>query len=355
MPRASDFQSHLALMKLLILANERVGKSEFALKAAEAGFNVLYIDGDGAARTLNAINAFGKDRIFYFSVMDRIEDGQYEHRMIDFVADFLGSTKLIWNDTTQAPFSRTKDNVEESAIWEIFPSKLDHTWVVVMDSWTALSMSALAAKAADLSEDLSDVEKIDRKIYSGVGNRLTQIATVLKGSKCHVIVCGHPAEYQKKRTPDGKTGRIKEEDMITEWTRMIPKSSSNPNGLTLGKYFTDIGWIDVNLAGKRTLDFDISTSRTSGGTITGKGDPREEFKFANLVAKGGGIVPGPAGAPIEPAIVIHEKGAWQPAAIAQPKALVLGAKPAAAAQIQMPALNRGLAGLVNRGGNTTTT
>lgn len=349
MPLGNNLPASMKLMKLLLLANERVGKSDYALRAAESGFNVLYVDGDGAQRTLEQINDFGKARIAYFNVMDRIVDGHYEHRMIDFAADLFGSTKVIWNDTLQEPWNRATQKAEESEIWEIYPSKLDHTWVCVMDSWTALSMSALAHKAEDLSIDLADVEKVDRKIYSGVGNRLTQLALIMKGAPCHIIVCGHPAEYAKKRAPEGKVVRnIKEEDMITEWTRMIPKSSSNPHGLTVGKNFTDIAWIDIDLAGRRKIDFDISQSRTSGGSITGKGDPRGDYSFANLIRQSGGFVPGDAGAPMTPALVMYKKGEWQPAAIAQPKPLVLGAKPAASPTIQIPAPNKGLAGLLNK-------
>jgi hypothetical protein len=348
MPRGDQLPPSMATAKMLILANERTGKSEWAMRAAKAGFNVLFIDGDGAQRTLSEQDADTKHRIFYFSVMDRMEEGVYAPRMIEFVAAFFSEGKILWNDTRQEVYNRAKDDLAESAIWEIYPSRFDHTWVVVIDSWTALAMSALAAKANDLNVQLADIEKVDRKIYSGVGNRLTQIAQVVKGAPFHVIVTGHPAEYAKKRAPEGKVLRdIKEEDMITEWTRMIPKSSSNPHGLTLGKNFTDIGWIDVSLGGNRILDFRIAQGRTSGGTITGKGDPRKEYAFAELIRQSNGFVPD-GKQDMGRGLIMFEKGEWQPPA---PKTLASVTKPAST--IQMPTPNKGLGALLNKGGANT--
>src|SRR3546814_10217947 len=60
-----------------------------------------------------------------------------------------------------------------------------------------------------------------------------------------------PDEYQKKKMPEHSNQRsVSEADMEIEWTRMIPKSSSKPHGLTLGKFFTDCGWMDVTRGGQ---------------------------------------------------------------------------------------------------------
>jgi hypothetical protein len=59
-------------------------------------------------------------------------------------------------------------------------------------------------------------------------------------------------------------------------------SSSAPHGASIGKYFNEIGWIQINSAGKRELDFTVKKGRISGGTANGKGDPRAEYSFAKL-------------------------------------------------------------------------
>ena len=106
----------------------------------------------------------------------------------------------------------------------------------------------------------------------------------------------------------------KELDQIIEWTRMIPKSSSNPHGLTMGKFFTDVGWMDVTRGGRRELSFKLDQNRSSGGHLDSKGDPRESHSFANLVRSIGGHVPDPKRAEdIEPALKIYEPGQYQTA------------------------------------------
>src|SRR3546814_4333696 len=68
------------------------------------------------------------------------------------------------------------------------------------------------------------------------------MASIIQKMPCHVIVIAHPDEYQKKKMPDRSTQRsVSEADMEIEWTRMIPKSSSKPHGLTLGQFFTGCG------------------------------------------------------------------------------------------------------------------
>src|SRR3546814_9228688 len=54
-------------------------------------------------------------------------------------------------------------------------------------------------RSLDLGVSIADVEKVNREIYAGVGNRLTNMASIIQKIPCHVIVIGHPDEYQKKK------------------------------------------------------------------------------------------------------------------------------------------------------------
>src|SRR3546814_9482860 len=99
------------------------------------------------------------------------------------------------------------------------PGLLYWRWVVVLVSWTILSYSGMVSKALDLGVSIADVEKVNREIYAGVGNRLTNMASIIQKMPCHVIVIGHPDEYQKKKMPDRSTQRsVSEADMEIEWT-----------------------------------------------------------------------------------------------------------------------------------------
>lgn len=319
MPRASEMPAERVFAHPLIIGVEKAGKSDWAMKAALAGFNVLYLGGDVDMQTLKEQPLEAKKRIFHLDFSDDLAFGNHDPRFINLMTDFMGSSKFVWNDSQQKKFN-LKNMGENDEVWEIFPARLDWRWVLVIDSWTMLSYSGMISKAIDLGVELADVEKINREIYAGVGNRLTNMLTVIQKMKTHVIVIGHPAEYQKKKMPDRSTQRdVKELDQIIEWTRMIPKSHSNPHGLTMGKFFTDVGWMDVTRGGTRKLSFKLNEDRSSGGHLNSEGDPRGTHSFAELVKAIGGAVPDPERPEdIDSVIVMHGPGQYQPAAKATP-------------------------------------
>lgn len=352
MPRGSNLHDDMVTAKLLLLGDAKAGKTEYALRAAEAGFNVLLMDGDVAIQTISAVEPAARHRIFVMDVADRLVDG-IEPRMIQTIADFFSSSKFLWNDTKQKEYSRAKDahDPETGAaldeIWEFKPGLLNQSWVVVLDSWTTLSYSGTLAKAQDMGVSVADVEKFDMNLYAGVNNRLTNMLAVIQKARCHFIVIGHPAQYEKSKSPDNTSAREagKMQNRIIEWTKMIPKSSSNPHGLTMGKFFSDVGWIDVLKSGKRELNFGVTSERTSGGHLTGKGDPRGDYKFSELVKKIGGVLPDPkADLPTDPGLTIHPAGTFIPAAKATSN--VLGSKSTASKPVDSaPAQVKGLGGL----------
>lgn len=321
MPRGDNMPPSHALIHALILAEEKAGKTTWLLQAAEAGFNVLLLDGDVAQQRINELSPEAKQRVFYMDVSDNLV-GDGDPRMIRTVAEFFTAVKFLWNDTRQETYSSKHPHDSDSGacldeVWEIWPGRLDYRWIVGIDSWTTLSYSAKLDKANDEGVDLADVEKIERNIYSGVGNRLTKIAYTQQKTRCHTIVLGHPTQYEKRRSQEGKTVReaMKENEQIVEWTKMIPISSSNPHGFSIGKNFSDIGWIDVSQHGKRTIDFTKTSKRTSGGNLNSRGDPALDHRFVDLVRAIGGWVPDPkVETQLGDGFIIHPPGTFVPAA-----------------------------------------
>jgi hypothetical protein len=142
--------------------------------------------------------------------------------------------------------------------------------------------------------DLGDAElKEMRDVYRGGGLKGTQVLQLIRSLPCHVIVLGHPDEYEHRVNPEGKRVRdISEKDMIVEWTKMIAKSTSRPHALQMPKYFTDVAWMEVSPTGTRKVDFRVKASRVSGGHFDGFEDTTK-YSFANLVKEIGGFIPDP--------------------------------------------------------------
>ena len=315
--RMADSQSS-PLIHAMILGDEKVGKTTWAIAAAKAGFNVLLLDGDVAGPRIAELPDDAKQRLYYMDVSDDLV-GAHDPRMIHTIAAFMTTPKFLWNDTQGREYSRVRDSHDPETgacldeIWEIYPGKLDRNWVLVIDSWTTLAYSAMLDKAMDLGVDISMIEKAEQNMYQGVGNRLTNIAITQQKSRCHTIVIGHPDQYEKQANPSGKAAKeIKMKDKIIEWTKMIPKSSSRPHGYTLGKFFSDIGWIESDKWGKRKIDFTKTSERTSGGNLNTRGDPSTDHRFEDIVRAIGGFVPDGNQGPGD-GFVIHEPGTFIPA------------------------------------------
>ena len=340
-----------SLAKLLLLGDSKAGKTHWIMQAAEAGFNVLYLDADVARQTLAKLSPAAKGRVAYLGVGDYVDDkGVYQYRFADFFKEFCTTGIFTWNDTKGAVFDRrTYDGTPDTGdvVWQIRPAQMDHRDLIVFDSWTAYAQSIAAWKAETLGVDLAEVEKVSREIYSGIANKATQTLVMIQRSRCHFAVIGHPDEYRKTRVPPGKIGNVKETDMIVEWTKMVPKSTSKPHSLTMAKFFSDVAWLDVGVTGKRTIDFKAASDRIIGGHFDDKVSA-DERGFTDLVKKIGGSLPA-GDSNMSRWLTRYGPGEFQPAG--SKPAPVLG-KPAQPSPADAPAIDsvvptpaKGLGGL----------
>lgn len=334
------------LIKLLLLSDSKGGKTHWAARAALAGFNVLYLDGDVAIQTI-----MGKElglppealkRISYLNIADYLDDnGGYVPFMAKFFVEFTTTPRFLWNDTKgrildKKSYERILDADEKvvggDRVWQIRPSRLDSNTVLILDSWTTLVTSLQQWKASDLGIDILEIEKLERDMYTGTAHKATQFLQLLRALPCHLIVIGHPREYQKKSVPDGSKGTVPERDMRVEWTRMVPASTSNPHALTMGKNFSDIGWIDMTKGGQRFIDFKPTSDRVVGGHSKER-HKIDEFDFIDLVKLvGGNVTPD---TPTDAWLTKFGPGEYE----AAPAKVLGGSTPATAQQV------KGLSGL----------
>jgi len=318
MPRASNAVTTNNFARLLLIGDGKIGKTYYAGLPAESGFNVLYLNGDVANETIQQLPDKAKQNLLVMNVGDRLQDGgAIGTQFVQFMMEFFGKIKVLWNDT-DSKILTNKDLVGEGIVgkdvWEIFPSKLNYNWVLVIDSWTSLVQSAMMMVARAEGVDISAASSAQmRAVYAGAGQKLTQFLVIIQRIQCHVIVIAHPDEFVKQERPEGvRVKDIKETDMRVLWTKMIPKSCSKPHALTMAKFFTDVAWMETNPAGtERRLNFKLSPERISGGHWTDV-KKMEEYSFAKLIALVGGFIP-TENAPLEPALVIHENGSFAPA------------------------------------------
>lgn len=290
MPRMDTPQPTKALVKLLLIGDGKIGKTHYAGMAAKEGLNVLYLDGDVGAQTIATLPIEARRHIYLMTMTDVVESGQREHIFINVMTDLVNSVALRWDDAQQRVAKRPYTN----DIWELRLSKMDNSCVLVIDSWTGLTESIMLKCAIANNVDLSTATTSQmRPVYQSANLIATSFLQVIRSLRCHVIVIAHPDEYVHLTKPTGKTVReAKESDMVIDYTKMIPKTTSKPQGLNMAKYFTDVAWAEIAPNGKeRRLDFALKQSRIGGGHFTGSKDADTEHSFANLIRQVGGVIP----------------------------------------------------------------
>jgi hypothetical protein len=249
-----------------------------------------------------------RQHIYLMSMMDKTLNGARTPDFILNVRDFINYAKMSWHDEEQRVAKKSDRNYTQ---WQLQPAKLDHHDLLVIDSWTGLTESIMLRCAQSNGVDLSDAEtKEMRPVYQSAQQMATSVLQMIRALPCHVIVIAHPDEYTHLRKPEGrKVSDAKEGDMVIEWTKMIPKTTSRPQGLLMAKYFTDVAWAEVSPSGKeRRLNFKMRDDRVSGGHFDDTKASDSDYAFANLIKKIGGTLPESHISPIGRWLEINEIG-----------------------------------------------
>ena len=313
MSRATNQPEETQLVKLLLIGESKSGKDHYAMEAAEAGFNLILLDGDVGRQTVNRKKSDGsyffseaaRYRTFLIDAADRVDSTRFGRIVSDL---FSARPIAYWDDTNSKIVNPNLDDLTESEVWEIAVTKLTHNDILVIDTWTSLSYSEMRRIAAVQGEKLEDMDKAPRDVYQPVGNKLTAFLTMIQHIQCHVIVLAHPDEFLQYKKPLNKSQRdAKEGDLVLKKQIMIPKSSSKPHGYTMGKYFSDILWIEQSHTEERWIDGRTDPNKIVGSRFTGR-KKSKEYSFAELVRQAGGVIP--KGDGTTPGIVEHSKGSF---------------------------------------------
>lgn len=217
-------QGHL--LRVLVLGQPKTKKTWWSGTAAEAGFNVIYLNVEKEPAVLKNLSPAARQRIQVINIQDtptRPIAGM-------FMTMFLKGKSFVWDEQlkTQVLVNPT----EGHTFLEVDINKLTPNDVLVLDSYTALCWSVAMTAATENEIDLSDASKPEWDFYGYEGRLLTWMVEQLTMLPCHVIVIGHNKTYEKYK------GKGKERELVESY--MILQSSSNPHGETLGIHFSDI-------------------------------------------------------------------------------------------------------------------
>ncbi len=278
-------------VKLLLVGPHKIGKTHYAMQAAENGFHVFYMDGDVARPTLNKLSPEAKRRLYYMNVADYIDsNGNYCHHFADSLRAFVTARgQLVWNQSKHRLFT-AKEYEPTDHVAIIKPHLMDWKTAWVMDSWSSYAMSVKSWKAETLGEDLGEVEKFGQDLYAGAGNKATQTLVMIQASRTNVIVLAHTDEHTKLKKPIGAKATVAQKEMTIAAIDTIPTSTSRPHGASMGKHFTDLGFMEFR-GPIRRISFEGREGRLAGGHLEGRNLDVDEGSWLNLMKAAGARLP----------------------------------------------------------------
>lgn len=229
MPMAND-PARKRLVRSLIWGKDKTKKTWWACRAAEAGYNVILIDGDDGSTITRQLPPEAQKKIL---IVDAVNSTKAVFAM--FMATFMRpGQEFIWDEQGKISLPiKTTRKPDHSYIY-FCPQKFTANDVVIIDSWTALAASTQLQYATEQDIDLTAIEKEgDQFALLGFQSRfLDYCLNNLHALPCHVIVIGHETVYEKWE------GKGKDRKMIS--SSIQPISSTGPQGMKLGKHFNDV-------------------------------------------------------------------------------------------------------------------
>lgn len=263
------------LLRELIYGPAKAKKTWWIGKAAEAGYNILLLEGDRNWHILNKIKPEAQKRIQIVDMSD--ERGRPIFAMA--LARLLKDGKIIW-DEKEKKSSKLKPN--ENCI-SVDLDKLGRFDIVALDSWTALVRSLLLQYAKEQMIDLSQAEEGDDKwgYYRWAGALASWMLSQLSGIQCHKIVTAHVDMYEK-RSKDGKK---------IEWSKRQVKSTSGPHAMQLPSQFSDILYFYPKGSAYK-IDTSGSDEADGGSCLVKPGIYNwDDLQFVNLIKAAGLALP----------------------------------------------------------------
>lgn len=274
------------LLRELIYGPSQTKKTFWAGKAAEAGYNVIFLMGDGHYQVLRNIEQEAQSRVTILNTADKVTSPQFGHT----VATVLKAAEpLIWNDTKNEQLFRTLYDEDDYIFLDV--RKLDSNFILVLDGWTSFVDSILWDFANEQNIDLSDGSKQEWELYGPCNRLATWTLQQLKGLPCHVIVIGHSTMWEKRR--GGKNKATKND--IIETRQQIISTSGNHSKLLPG-HFSETLLFGITGNNHNWIDSRPQGDRDSGSRTLVKLGDWADMQFKHFAEASGCITPDPEAA-----------------------------------------------------------
>lgn len=265
--------------RVLCYAKPMMRKTTWALKAAEAGFNVIYFDFEGQIQVANQLSPEARGRIFRVNCATNAKT--FANCGLFMVLRAMAGERMLYDEEARVFVPATRVEADKTYV-SIDLTKATYRDIVCTDSWTA--MVEVMQMIAQGNVDPANVSKLEWDDIAKNRHAMDLFVANMKKLRTHFLVTGHVETYAKRKKD---VAANEKPEIAIESVRIQPVSVSRPHGEVMAKGFTDV------------LRF-TKRSETTGVMITTKGDDDtdggsrsmppavykfEELNFTNFVPK----------------------------------------------------------------------
>jgi hypothetical protein len=232
MPMANDDIDDKYL-RTLLYGKDKTKKTWWACKAAEAGFNVILLDGDDGSTITKQLPIEARKRILICNAVNTRTKAAFAI-LVAFLCK--NDSECLYDEQEKAIYRISpsfKPNPEHSYIY-FNPSLLTRNDVFILDSWTALTNSGFIRYADESGTELDGIDREGDQFgpLNFQKRYQTNVLNKLHTFPCHIMVIGHETEWEKFKG--------KGQDRKLVGTYVHPIAPSGPQGQALGSHFSDI-------------------------------------------------------------------------------------------------------------------
>lgn len=290
MPPANESHAENMLLRLLCYGPAKVKKTWWACAAAEAGFAVHLLDGDGGSQIITQLDKAILPKINVINIVDK----QIRPVMCEFMTRFLTGNSFMWDEEDKSILLRAASAHEDRSYYIFDVDKLTSNDVVIIDSWDALTWSLAWRWYLENNVKVESADQATKSMWDGYRWSGAMASWMLKqikalSNQCHVIVIGHQSVYEKRKEEIINGKKVQ----TVEWSRMQIKSVSNPHSMELPAAFTDILYFNV-IGARFTIDTRVEKDRDGGcRVVPPKSYDWKELQFIDIIKMAGIRLPDP--------------------------------------------------------------
>jgi len=277
MPMMDTSLDRASLVRVLCYGQALTRKTTWALRAAEAGFNIIYFGFDHNFQAAAQLSPEARGRIYHFDM--RLPEDKPDNNGALTLVSAAQPTSVFFDENLRVYTSLNKLD-PEIAYTRIDLTKTTSNDIIVIDSWTSfITMLALSQRPV---LDAKNVPKLEWDDYAKVRLLVDLFIKNIMKMDAHLIVIGHAESYAKRKQDVSPKAPANE---AVEQIRLQPMSITRAHAETMTKEFTDVLFFETpnamvgpRISSKGSVDFDAGCRR-----LPPFDKKFDDFQFVDLI------------------------------------------------------------------------